>query len=272
MSRYHRSGRDVAARHSPTGTANLAEDLCRPIGCGKRRSRIGGDRDDRFVRTGRHRTGGVSVTGGHRVIRLVRRDPLKADERRWEPANPLPICLTEWTRRTSGRGVDRGPVHRFPRRADPGLRIDLRVGWPRSRAGGGGPRAFVSASAIGFYGYAATTPLLDEDSPRGDGFSLTVVADWRPLPLSADAGLRFGGENATGIVHVLGGRRDAKLLRPTVAAPRPRSRSARQRAAVAAPEIRHRQPARRCLPTPAARYRTPARRPGNCRRARTGAP
>ena len=158
-------------------------------------------------------------TGGHRVIRLVRRDPLNADERRWEPSKPAADLLD---------GVD-GVVHlagesiagRFTddhRRAIRDSRIEptRRLAEVAATASGG-PRAFVSASAIGFYGYDCGDTVLDEDSPRGDGFLADVVADWEAATApAADAGLRVVAVR-TGIVQSSAGG-TLKLLRPLFAA------------------------------------------------------
>lgn len=158
-------------------------------------------------------------TGGHRVIRLVRRDPLSADERRWEPSKPAADLLD---------GVD-AVVHlagasiagRFTdahRRAIRDSRIEpTRRLAEVAAAAAGGPRAFVSASAIGFYGYDCGDTVLDEDSPRGDGFLADVVADWEAATApAADAGLRVVVVR-TGIVQSSAGG-TLKLLRPLFAA------------------------------------------------------
>jgi uncharacterized protein (TIGR01777 family) len=81
----------------------------------------------------------------------------------------------------------------------------------------GGPSAFVSASAVGFYGYECGDSLLDESSPRGEGFLADVVADWEAATApAADAGLRVVAVR-TGIVQAAAGG-TLKLLRPLFAA------------------------------------------------------
>ncbi|GIL30926.1 TIGR01777 family oxidoreductase [Actinocatenispora comari] len=156
-------------------------------------------------------------TGGHRVIRLVRRTPRTADERRWDPDDPDPALLT---------GVD-AVVHlagasiagRFTPghiRAIRSSRID-----PTRRlaalAGASSTGVFVSASAIGYYGPERGDTMLAEDSDPGRGFLAEVVADWEHATRPAvDAGIR--------VVHVRTGLVQApaggmlRLLRPVFTA------------------------------------------------------
>jgi hypothetical protein len=78
----------------------------------------------------------------------------------------------------------------------------------------GGP--FVSASAIGIYGFDRGDAVLREDSARGDGFLADVVADWEAATgPAAEAGLRVVNVR-TGIVQsALGGT--LRLFRPLFA-------------------------------------------------------
>jgi uncharacterized protein (TIGR01777 family) len=82
---------------------------------------------------------------------------------------------------------------------------------------GGRLTTFISASAVGFYGYDCGDTELDEDSPRGDGFLAEVVADWESATApAAEAGLRVVAVR-TGIVQAAAGG-TLKLLRPLFAA------------------------------------------------------
>ncbi|MCZ4556197.1 TIGR01777 family oxidoreductase [Rhodococcus maanshanensis] len=158
-------------------------------------------------------------TGGHRVIRLVRRAPRTQDERRWDPADPAADLLA---------GVD-AVVHlagasiagRFTAAHMRAIR-DSRVGPTRLLAElagrtDGGPRTFVSASAIGYYGFDRGEELLSEDSSRGDGFLADVVADWEAATGPAEeAGLRVVRVR-TGVVQSARGGTLA-LLHPLFAA------------------------------------------------------
>ena len=185
-------------------------------------------------------------TGGHRVIRLVRRPAHGESERQWEPARPAPDLLS---------GVD-AVVHlagtsiagRFTdahRRAIRDSRIEPTHGLAEAAArADDGPRTFVSASAIGIYGSDRGDALLCEESVRGDGFLADVVADWEAATSPAsEAGLRVVTVR-TGIVQSARGG-TLRLMRPLFAAGL--GRSARQRPAVAVLD-RPGRPARRLLP------------------------
>jgi uncharacterized protein (TIGR01777 family) len=158
-------------------------------------------------------------TGGHRVIRLVRGEPTNDNERRWVPGEPAADLLD---------GVD-AVIHlagesiagRFTEEHRRAIR-DSRIGPTRRLAEvaastGGRLTTFISASAIGFYGYDCGDTELDEDSPRGDGFLAEVVADWEAATApAAEAGLRVVAVR-TGIVQAAAGG-TLKLLRPLFAA------------------------------------------------------
>ena len=162
--------------------------------------------------------GAFLSTGGHRVIRLVRREPTNDGERRWDPTDPAPDLFS---------GVD-AVVHlagesiagRFTdahRRAIRESRIEPTRRLAEVAAVSGGPRTFVSASAIGYYGYDCGDTVLDEDSPRGDGFLAEVVADWEAATAPAtEAGMRAVTVR-TGIVQA-GDGGTLRLLRPLFAA------------------------------------------------------
>lgn len=153
------------------------------------------------------------TSGGHRVIRLVRRAPDGPDERQWDPQRPAPDLLA---------GVD-AVVHlagesiagRFTAAHRAAIR-DSRIEPTRRLAevaATGGPRVFVSASAIGFYGYDRGDEVLTEDSACGDGFLAGVVADWEAATApAAGAGLRVVTVR-TGIVQAAAGG-TLRLLRP----------------------------------------------------------
>jgi uncharacterized protein (TIGR01777 family) len=74
------------------------------------------------------------------------------------------------------------------------------------------PRAFVSGSAVGYYGIHAGSQLLTEDSPPGDDFLARLVVDWEKAASAArEAGIRVSHPR-TGLVLGRGGGMLAKML------------------------------------------------------------
>lgn len=156
-------------------------------------------------------------TGGHRVIRLVRRQARAEDERRWDPERPAPDLFS---------GVD-AVVHlagasiagRFTDAHKNDIR-DSRVEPTRRLAevaARGGPRTFVSASAIGYYGFDRGDEPLSEDSAPGEGFLADLVGDWEAATEPAvEAGLRVVTVR-TGIVQSARGG-TLRLMRPLFSA------------------------------------------------------
>jgi uncharacterized protein len=146
-------------------------------------------------------------TGGHRVIRLVRRAATKPDERQWNPDQPDPDLLN---------GVD-AVIHlagasiagRFTESHRSAIR-DSRIGPTRRLAeliakSAGGPKALICASAIGYYGYDRGEATLTEDGDRGDGFLADVVDEWeQAATVAEDGGVRVVRVR-TGIVQSPGG-------------------------------------------------------------------
>jgi uncharacterized protein (TIGR01777 family) len=157
------------------------------------------------------------TTGGHRVIRLTRSPSSTPDQRYWNPDDPAPDLLdgVDAVLHLAGASI----AGRFS--AEHKVRIrDSRI-TPTRRlaevAARGGPQVFVSASAVGYYGYDRGDELLHEDSSRGDGFLTDVVTDWEAATTPAtDAGLRVV-QVRTGIVQAARGGTLA-LLRPLFSA------------------------------------------------------
>jgi uncharacterized protein len=136
--------------------------------------------------------GALLSTGGHQVIRLVRRAPRRADEREWRPDAPDPALLA---------GVD-AVVHlagapigrRFTEAGKEEIRSS-RAGPTRAlatlAARSTGLRVFVTASAVGYYGADRGDEVLTEDSERGAGFLADVAAAWEDATSpAAAAGIR----------------------------------------------------------------------------------
>ncbi len=157
------------------------------------------------------------TTGGHRVIRLVRRPARGKDERQWNPDRPAPDLLAgaDAVVHLAGTSI----AGRFTPEHKAAIR-DSRIEPTRrlaELAAGGGPRTFVSASAVGYYGFDRGDALLCEDSLRGDGFLAEVVADWEAATVpAAGAGLRVVTVR-TGVVQAARGG-TLRLMRPLFAA------------------------------------------------------
>jgi uncharacterized protein len=159
------------------------------------------------------------TSGGHRVIRLVRRRVTAQDERQWNTAAPAPDLLSGVDAvihlagaSIAGRFTDRHKAAIRDSRIEPTRRLAEAA----TRADDG-PSTFISASAIGYYGYDRGEIPLAEDSARGGGFLAEVVADWEAATApAADAGLRVVSIR-TGIVQAARGG-TLKLLRPLFSA------------------------------------------------------
>ncbi|TSE00456.1 TIGR01777 family protein [Skermania sp. ID1734] len=142
-------------------------------------------------------------TGGHRVIKLVRRAPRTEHERRWDPENPAPDLLSgiDVVIHLAGASI----AGRFTDAHKAAIR-DSRVAPTRALAQVAArtatkPAAFVSASAIGFYGPDRGAETLTENSNPGDGLLADLVADWEAATQpAADAGIRCV-QVRTGIVQ-----------------------------------------------------------------------
>jgi uncharacterized protein (TIGR01777 family) len=146
-------------------------------------------------------------TGGHRVIRLVRRLPHEAGERYWNPADPNVDLLdgVDAVIHLAGASIAGRftPAHKreiLDSRTGPTRRLAELAAAGR-RGGQPGVRAFVTASAIGIYGPDRGDEVLTEKSARGDGFLADVVSSWEDAASPAAlAGLRTV-QVRTGIVQ-----------------------------------------------------------------------
>lgn len=157
-------------------------------------------------------------TGGHRVIRLVRGKPTGENERRWDPSNPAPDLLSgvDALVHLAGESIA-GRFTESHRRAIRESRVEPTRRLAEIAAATAGFGAFVSASAIGYYGHDCGEDVRDESSPRGKGFLADVVADWEAATRpAAEAGRRVVLVR-TGIVQSAAGG-TLKLLRPLFAA------------------------------------------------------
>ena len=143
------------------------------------------------------------TTGGHRVIRLVRRPPRDDGERRWRPDDPDPELLAGADAVIHLAGAPIGGRFTPERKREI---LASRTGPTRALAtlaarSPGRLRAFVTASAVGFYGADRGDETLTEDTGRGDGFLADVAAAWEKAAApAAAAGIRTV-QVRTGIVQ-----------------------------------------------------------------------
>ena len=126
---------------------------------------------------------------GHDVIRLVRRDPAGADERRWDPPagwlEPNALAGADAVINLCGAGIGdkrwteaRKQVLRDSR--DTPTEV-LATAVAEHRVG-----TLVNASAVGFYGDTGDTPV-DETAPNGQGFLAALCQEWEAATASAEA-------------------------------------------------------------------------------------
>ncbi|OBH86530.1 TIGR01777 family protein [Mycobacterium scrofulaceum] len=158
-------------------------------------------------------------TGGHRVIRLVRRSPRGEDERAWDPDDPDPALFdrVDAVIHLAGASI----AGRFTEKHRHAVR-DSRIGPTRRLAEALGrasrrPAVLVSASAIGYYGSDRGDDILIEDSDRGGGFLADVVADWEAATAPAEQSGTRVVRVRTGIVQSPRGG-TLRLMRPLFSA------------------------------------------------------
>jgi uncharacterized protein len=150
------------------------------------------------------------TTGGHQVIRLVRRPPRHPGERHWRPEDPGPDLLDGVDALIHLAGASIGGRFTPARKAEirdsrilPTRRLAELAAASQEAASQEKDtlKAFVTASAIGIYGPDRGDEVLTEDSPRGEGFLADVVADWEDAARpAAAAGIRTV-QVRTGIVQ-----------------------------------------------------------------------
>lgn len=158
-------------------------------------------------------------TGGHRVIRLVRRAPAHASERVWEPDRPDPASLEDVDAvvhlagaTIAGRFTDgHKRLVRESRVGPTAALARVMAGMPH------GPRILLCASAIGYYGSNRGDEVLTEDSSPGTGYLAELVEEWEAATRpAAAAGVRVVNVR-TGIVQSARGA-SLRLLRPLFSA------------------------------------------------------
>jgi uncharacterized protein (TIGR01777 family) len=156
-------------------------------------------------------------SGGHDVVRLVRRTPSEPDEVRWDPAggqvDRAGLSGVDAVVHLAGAGVgERRWTEAYKRTIR-----DSRVLGTRTLVRALGelptpPQTLISASAIGWYGERGDEVLI-EGSPPGEGFLAGVVRDWEAEALAAEqAGIRVVTVRSGLIMSRTGGAFGRRLL------------------------------------------------------------
>jgi uncharacterized protein len=116
---------------------------------------------------------------GDRCVRFVRRPAAAANEISWDPSKPVdPRTLDgiDAIVNLAGENIGAGRWTDERKKRILESRVDGTRGLARAIAERGGSIAFVSGSAVGFYGPGETP--VDETSPRGTGFLADVAVAW----------------------------------------------------------------------------------------------
>jgi uncharacterized protein (TIGR01777 family) len=131
---------------------------------------------------------------GHKVQRLVRREPRTATETRWDPSrrhvDPGVIADAEAVVNLAGANVGGRRWTRAYKRELRDSRVDTTATLARAIAETGRPTVLLNSSAVGFYGDTGDRPV-DERAPSGTGFLADLCREWEAATAPAeDAGVR----------------------------------------------------------------------------------
>ena len=154
----------------------------------------------RFVLSGASGLVGTALAAlleatGHDVVRLVRRAPRGAGEAQWDPEadvlEPTALAGADAIIHLSGENVGDGRWTSERKRSILQSRTRTTSLLARTIAGlDPKPSAFVSASAVGYYGFDRDAAI-DERAPRGAGFLAEVCEAWEAATAPAkSAGVR----------------------------------------------------------------------------------
>ncbi|MDH6227301.1 uncharacterized protein (TIGR01777 family) [Streptomyces sp. MJP52] len=132
---------------------------------------------------------------GHRVVRLVRREPRGPGEVRWAPASgrldPAVLDGCDAVVNLAGAGVgDRRWTEAYKREIRDSRVLGTTALAGAVAAAGRPPEVFLNGSAIGYYGETGDRPV-DESAPPGRGFLPELSVEWEAAAAPArDAGVR----------------------------------------------------------------------------------
>ena len=154
--------------------------------------------------------------GGHEVSTLVRRAPRGATEHRWNPdageLDPAALEGADAVINLSGASIARIPWTLPYRRELVTSRVNATRLLAETMAGmPTPPRAFLSGSAVGFYGDRPRVRL-DDDSPRGDGFVPDLVLAWEQAAALSPPATRVVTLRTSVVVEKSGGLAPVRML------------------------------------------------------------
>ncbi len=157
------------------------------------------------------------TTGGHRVIKLVRRKATGPDELYWDPAKgelDLASCVQiDGVINLSGENIGEGRWTPEKKKRILASRIDTtRLLVQAMNGRDQKPKVFLSSSAIGFYGDRGVDEM-DETSLKGDDFISEVCDRWEQEALQADPAIRVATLRI-GVVLTPKGGALSRLLTP----------------------------------------------------------
>lgn len=158
-------------------------------------------------------------TGGHQVVKLVRRDPRSNSERRWDPAAPADDLLEgmDAVIHLAGASIF-GRFSDAHREAIEASRVEPTRALAKL-AERSGVAAFISASGSGFYGSDAGPGPVSEDSAGpapGSDFLADVVRRWEQAAQDGSSSMRRVQVRTGVVLSPRGGM--LQVLRPVFAA------------------------------------------------------
>lgn len=135
---------------------------------------------------------------GHEVLRLVRREPATATERRWDPSagelDPATLADIDVVVDLAGAPVFTRPWSPARRELLLQSRVDTTATLARAladKAGDGTSRVLLQASGVAWYGTDPRTEPATEDSPAAGDFLAQLTVQWEAAAQPAvEAGVR----------------------------------------------------------------------------------
>ena len=122
-------------------------------------------------------------TGGHRVIKLVRRKFVNYNERQWNPDNPdfrilddIDVLVHLAGAPIAGRFTYKHYKTIKNSRVKPTIQLIKLINQTTSKL-----KVIITASAIGFYGQNCSNEILTENSKKGSGYLAEITSKWESV-------------------------------------------------------------------------------------------